>query len=276
MSRNSVLVTAGAAGIGKAIAAAFITQGDQVQIVDVDSVAVANFEIDYPQAVCTVADVTDPGAVCAAVVTQVDLFGGIDVMVNCAGIAGPTALVENIELQEWRKCLAVNLDATFLFCKYVIPHMRSQNRIIDRGQERGWDRDQDRGHGCIINISSTAGWHGYPLRSPYSAAKWAIIGFTKSLAMELGPAGIRANVICPGCINGERMERVIAAEAAKKGVSEQVIRDGYTQSSSLRTFIEASDIADMALFLASKAAAKITGQVLNVDGHLENPGSLGE
>ena len=126
------------------------------------------------------------------------------------------------------------------------------------------------GRGNIINISSTAGWHGYPFRSPYSSAKWAVIGFTKSLAMELGTWGIRVNAICPGTVDGDRMDRVIAAEAKNRGVSESQIRDGYTGGCSMRTLISGQDIADMALFLASDAASKVTGQAMNVDGHLES------
>ena len=183
-------------------------------------------------------------------------FGGLEVMVNCAGIAGPTALLEEIALADWRRCVGVNLDGTFLCCRKAIRLMRRA------------------GKGCIINISSTAGWHGYPLRTPYSAAKWAIIGLTKSIAMELGPAGIRANVICPGSIDGGRMDRVIEAEAVRKNLSAEQIREKYTAGVSLRTFIAARDIADTALFLASPAASKITGQVINVDGHLENIGGL--
>ena len=120
-----------------------------------------------------------------------------------------------------------------------------------------------------INIASTAGWHGYPLRTPYAASKSAVIGLTRSLAMELGPWGIRANVICPGSVAGDRMDRVITAEAREKGVTEAVIRSRYTESNSLKTFIDAEDIADMACFLASSQARRVTGQVLNVDGNLE-------
>ncbi|MYD75974.1 MAG: SDR family oxidoreductase, partial [Gammaproteobacteria bacterium] len=184
------------------------------------------------------------------------VHGGVDILVNCAGIAGPTALVEEISLKDWHRCIAVNLDSAFLYCRALIPAMR------------------EAGRGCIINISSTAGWHGFPMRSPYAAAKWAVIGLTRTLAMELGPSGIRANVICPGSIDGDRMDRVIADESDQKGVTEEVIRKKYTNSCSLRTFIDAEDIAKMALFLASPGASRVTGQVLNVDGHLENPGSL--
>jgi NAD(P)-dependent dehydrogenase (short-subunit alcohol dehydrogenase family) len=178
-------------------------------------------------------------------------LGRLDVLVNCAGIAGPTAGIENISLADWRQCLAVNLDAMFLFSRRAVPIMKDQSS------------------GNLINIASTAGWHGYPLRTPYAASKSAVIGLTRSLAMELGPWGIRANVICPGSVAGDRMDRVITAEAREKGVTEAVIRSRYTESNSLKTFIDAEDIADMACFLASSQARRVTGQVLNVDGNLE-------
>ena len=128
--------------------------------------------------------------------------------------------------------------------------------------------------GSIINIASTAGWHGYPLRTPYAASKWAVIGLTKSLAMELGPRGVRVNAICPGSVNGARMDQVIADEAREKGVEEAVIRQNYRRNVSLRTFIEPEDIAHTAMFLASSAAQRITGQAITVDGHLEAFGTV--
>ena len=253
---KSILVTAGASGIGRAIAQGFLSAEADVHIVDIDErAAVANSK-KHPDILVSVGDVADEVRVDEIVQRHLDKFGRIDIMVNCAGIAGPTELIEHISLADWSRCIAVNLNATYLFCRAVIPAMRRAKS------------------GNIINISSTAGWHGYPLRTAYASAKWAILGLTKSLAMELGPAGIRVNAICPGSIQGDRMDRVIAAEAQKKGVGEQEIRDIYTQSCSLRTFIDASDIANMALFIASDSAQRVTGQILNVDGHLENPGTL--
>lgn len=254
--RQSVLVTAAAQGIGHAIATSFAAAGAEVHGVDVDESAVAQLNRAHPNIYTTIADVADPAAVAHVFARHDAQFGGIRVLVNCAGIAGPTALLEEIELRDWRACIGVNLDATFLCCRQAIPRMRKSEQ------------------GCIINISSTAGWHGYPLRTPYASAKWAVIGLTKSIAMELGPAGIRANAICPGSIDGARMDRVIAAEAARKKVSAQQIRQQYTSGVSLRTFINAQDIADTALFIASEGASKITGQIINVDGHLETIGGL--
>ena len=254
-----VLITAGASGIGRAIAAAFIDEGARVHIADIDAAAIETTCAELPVRGSSVTDVADENEVARTVDEAVDSLGGpVTVMVNCAGIGGPAALVEDLALRDWQRCIAVNLDGTFLFTRAVAPAMKTA------------------GEGCIINISSTAGWHGYPLRSAYASAKWAIIGFTKSMAMEMGPSGIRVNAICPGSINGERMNQVIANESRAKGLPESTIRDQYTRSCSLRTFIDAEDIADTAVFLASRRARRISGQAISVDGHLENPGGLDE
>lgn len=253
---KNALITAGARGIGRAIAERFSQAGAGIHIVDADAKAAGEFGAAHPDALVSVADASQEGQVRQTLAAHAGKLGGVDVMVNCAGIAGPTALLEDISLEEWHRCIAVNLDSAFLYCRSVIPMMKAA------------------GSGNIINISSTAGWHGYPLRTPYASAKWAVLGLTKSLAMELGPAGIRVNAICPGSISGERMDRVIAREAKQKGMPEDRIRAHYRNSCSLRTFIDAEDIADMALFLASPRASRVSGQVINVDGHLENPGSM--
>ncbi len=255
---HNVLVTAGGDGIGKSIALAFADAGAEVHAVDIDAQALAKLAGEYPHIHISTADVADENAVARVFERQRDEFGGLDTLVNCAGIAGPTALVEEIALRDWRRCLAVNLESAFLCCRQAIPTMRGA------------------GKGCIISLSSTAGWHGYPLRTPYAAAKWALLGLTKSIAMELGPSGIRANAICPGSVDGSRMQRVIAAEAAHRNLSAAQVRQQYTDSVSLRTFIQAEEIAHTALFLASPAAAKITGQAINVDGNIENFGGLHE
>ena len=147
----------------------------------------------------------------------------------------------------------MNLDGAFLACKGALPLMKPA------------------GKGAIVFTSSTAGLYGFPYRAPYAAAKWAVNGLMKTVAMEAGPFGIRANTIAPGAVEGPRMDGVIAREAAAKGVAPQVIRDGYAAGTSLRTFVTAQDVAAMAVFLASDAAARISGQIIAVDGHTENP-----
>jgi NAD(P)-dependent dehydrogenase (short-subunit alcohol dehydrogenase family) len=254
-SGKSVLVTAGASGIGSYIASSFLNAGAEVHIVDIDKDAVAEFCRNH-SCLSSIADVSSAAEIEQVFAAHFDKFKSIDVLVNCAGIAGPTALVEDVDLGDWHRCFGVNLDATLLCSQQAIPEMKRKRA------------------GRIINLSSTAGWHGYPLRSSYSAAKWAVIGLTKSMAMELGQHGVTANAICPGSVDGDRMDRVIAAEAVQKRLSEAEVRKDYTRGCSMRTFISGQDIADMALFLASDAASKVTGQIMNVDGHLESTGGL--
>ncbi|MEM7194258.1 MAG: SDR family oxidoreductase [Pseudomonadota bacterium] len=258
MSNNTerhILVTAGASGIGRCIAEAFLNSGARVHVVDVDQDALKEFERCFPEAVATEADVADEKAV-DGVFEKQSALGDLSVLVNCAGIKGPTEPVDSMDFDEWRRCIAVNLDAAFLCCRRAIPMLKR----TATGHQRS----------SIINISSTAGWHGYPYRSPYASAKWGVIGLTKSLAMELGAEGVRVNAVCPGTVDGDRMDRVIRAEAEQKGVAESEIREAYTRGCSLREMISGSDIADTVFFLASDAAGKITGQAINVDGHLES------
>ena len=241
-----VLVTAGASGIGRAMADGFAAEGFDVWITDVDDGALASCPKAWQ---CHRADAADEDAM-RAVFAQI---GHLDVLCANAGIAGPTALVEDVALEDWRACVSVNLEGAFLAAKYAAPLMKAA------------------GQGAIILTSSTAGQYGYPIRAPYASAKWAIIGLMKTLAMELGPFGIRANAICPGAVEGPRMEGVLAREAAAKGMTRDQVYDGYAIGTSMRSFVEARDVADMAVFLASDRARLVSGQVIAVDGHTENP-----
>jgi len=180
-------------------------------------------------------------------------MGSIDVLCANAGIAGPTALIEDVALDDFRACVSVNLEGAFIAAKHAAPLMKAA------------------GSGAIIITSSTAGIYGYPNRAPYAAAKWAMIGLMKTLAMELGPFGIRANAICPGSVEGPRMEGVLSREAAAKGMTRDQVYDGYASGTSMRSFVEARDIANMAVFLGSEGARLVSGQVIAVDGHTENP-----
>jgi NAD(P)-dependent dehydrogenase (short-subunit alcohol dehydrogenase family) len=246
---QKVIVTAGASGIGAAIAEKFLSVGAQVHVADINPVDAST---EHPCLTSSLTDVSKEEQVASLFETALEKMAGLTTLVNCAGIAGPTAAIENIELEDWRRCIAVNLDATFLCSKYAVPHLKAARA------------------GSIINISSTAGQMGYPMRAPYSSSKWALIGLTKTLAMELGPYDIRVNAICPGSVDGPRMDAVITAEAKQKGVSEEIIRKGYTYSASLRTFISARDVANMAFFLASPEAERVSGQAIPVDGHIVN------
>ncbi|MGF7163409.1 NAD(P)-dependent dehydrogenase (short-subunit alcohol dehydrogenase family) [Rhodoligotrophos appendicifer] len=254
MSNSSplrVIVTAAARGIGRVTAAAFLDLGARVWICDADEPAVLEFGSTYPAAKAKRCDVIEESEVQRFVAAAVADMGGIDVLVNNAGIAGPTALIEDVRYDDWRRCLSVNIDSQFLFIREVAPIMKFQ------------------GSGSIINFSSTAGLYGYGHRTPYAAAKWAVIGLTKSVAIELGPQGIRVNAICPGSVDGERMDQVIASQAKATGMSPEAVRADYASQSSLRRFVDPQEIADTVLFLASPQASMISGQALTVDGHTE-------
>ena len=243
-----VIITAGAAGIGRAIADAFVARGATVHVCDIDADSVATLPDGI---VGQTVDVTDEQALDAWLADTLAQMGGCDVLVNNAGIAGQAGPVEELDLTAWKTCLAVNLDAQMLTCRAVAPVMKA------------------RGHGAIINLSSTSGLFGAPFRAPYAAAKWAVIGFTKTIATELGPHGIRANAICPGAVSGDRMDRVMAAEAQARNVSPQDVYKDYTSGTSLRRFAEPQEIADLCLYLASDAAKFISGQAIAVDGNTE-------
>ena len=251
-----VVVTAGASGIGRAIVDAFLATGARVHVADRDAEAIADLPSDIENLTASVTDVADAQDVALMFAKARSHMGSVSVLINCAGIAGPTGVLEDIDPAAWRQCIEVNLDASFLCAQQAIPEMKAAGR------------------GAIINMSSTAGLFGYPMRTPYASAKWALIGLTKSLAMELGPWGIRVNAICPGSVEGPRMDRVIAAEAIKRGTSEESVRQVYTSGVSLRTFVSADDIANMATFLCSPAGSKVSGQALPVDGHTEFNGTM--
>jgi len=246
-----VMVTAGGGGIGAVIAASFAREGARVHTCDISPDALSALQTREPSVVGRVVDLSDEGAIATWCETAIDELGGVDVLVNNAGIAGPTADVEDISLNAWRECLAIDLDSHFLTCKTVVPVMKQQRA------------------GSIINMSSTAGLLGYGRRTPYAAAKWAVIGLTKSLAVELGRYGVRVNAICPGSVRGDRMDRVIAAEAAARGVEASVVEAEYTVSQSIARFVDPQEIADMAVFLGSPASKMVSGQAIAVDGHTE-------
>ena len=246
-----VVITAAASGIGRAMAEAFIGAGARVHICDLSPDELAAAQAALPGLGTTVADVADPAAVDRLFDEALANLGGLDVLVNNAGIAGPTGPIETLDYEGWRQTIAVGLDGQFLCLRRAVPLLKES------------------GGGSVVNIASTAGLFGYPLRTPYAAAKWAVIGLTKSLAMELGSFGIRVNAICPGSVEGDRIDRVIAAEAVARGTSEEAVRASYVKGVSLKTFIAPREIADTALFLCSDLGAKISGQALAVDGHTE-------
>ena len=251
LAGKRAVVTAGAGGIGRAIVESLMAAGARVHICDVDDARLAAVKEALPGLGGTLADVADPAAVDRLFDAALGALGGLDILVNNAGIAGPTAPADEISPENWRRTIAVDLDGAFHCARRAIPALKQA------------------GGGSIVNIASTAGLFGFPNRSPYAAAKWGVIGLTKTLAMELGPYGIRVNAICPGSVAGPRMDQVIAADAAARGLDPADIRNAYVAQVSMRTFVDVTDIANMALFVCSDAGAKISGQALAVDGHTE-------
>ena len=250
MTAQRVLITAGASGIGYAMGEAFAARGASVWVTDVDTDALSNLPDGWKS---SHVDASDEAAVATLFENIGTAWGGLDTLCANAGTAGPTAMIEDVELAEWRRCVSVNLEGAFLAAKYTAPLMKAQKS------------------GSIILTSSTAGLFGYPNRSPYASSKWGMIGLTKTLAMELGPFGIRANAICPGAVEGPRMEGVLEREAAAKGMTRDQVYAGYAAGTSMRSFVTAWDIASMAVFLSSPESRLVSGQIIAVDGHTENP-----
>jgi NAD(P)-dependent dehydrogenase (short-subunit alcohol dehydrogenase family) len=247
-----VAVTAGAGGIGLCIARALAEQGARVAICDVDAGALEAARTDLGAEVSEIADVSDEAQVADFFGRIAARMGGLDALVNNAGIAGPTGGVEEISAADWRRCIEVCLTGQFLCTHHAVPMLKAA------------------GGGSIVNISSAAGRFGYAFRTPYASAKWGVIGFTQSLAKELGPHGIRANAVLPGIVEGPRIEGVIAARAAQVGVSTDEMRERYVSRVSLRRMTPPEDVAWMTAYLVSDAGRNLSGQSFPVDGNVED------
>jgi NAD(P)-dependent dehydrogenase (short-subunit alcohol dehydrogenase family) len=233
-----VLVTAGGAGIGRVIAQTFANHGAKVHVCDIDPKT-------NPHTIADVADLADVDRLFEDVKRS---LGGLDVLVNNAGIAGPTAKVEDIRPEDWERCIAVDLNGMFYCTRKAMPLIKAA------------------GGGSIINLSSAAGRLAFPMRTPYSAAKWAIVGFTESLAAEAGPDKVRVNCIQPGIVEGDRIDRVIAAKAKALGVPEEEVRSKMVAGVSMQTTVTPQDIANVALYLATAPGRHISGQAISVCG----------
>ena len=244
-----VVVTAGAAGIGLATARLFATHGAAVHVCDVDRTALGSIEDERIHG--SFGDVGDTGSMDAFMTHSLASLGGIDVLVNNAGIAGPGGPIESLDPDDVTRTLDVDVTSMFRTARHAVPVMRAQHG------------------GSIVNISSTAGQFGFPNRSAYAAAKWAVVGLTKTMAMELGEFGIRCNAVCPGSIDGPRMEHVVELESAATGRPHDEVRAGFERQVSMRTFIDADEIAQAICFLAPPLGSKISGQVLAIDGNTE-------
>jgi NAD(P)-dependent dehydrogenase (short-subunit alcohol dehydrogenase family) len=246
-----VLISGGAAGIGRSIAAAFLEAGATVHVFDMSPEHIEEFLAAHPSATATHANISDPDAVDSVFAELRDHHGRLTVLVNNAGVAGPTAPVEDTPIDAWAECIDVDLNGFFYVTRRAVPLLKEHPGS------------------SIINIASTAALHGYPLRSAYAASKWAQIGLTKTWAMELGPHGIRVNAISPGSVEGARIDAVIERDAKARGLTAEEVREVYLRQTSMRTFISADDVANMAVFLASDGAARVSGQVIAVDGYTE-------
>jgi NAD(P)-dependent dehydrogenase (short-subunit alcohol dehydrogenase family) len=247
-----VIVTAGAAGIGCEVARAFLREGASVHVCDVDRHALAELAASDPKLKASLCDVSDREATTRFIDASADVLGGLDCLVNNAGIAGPTGRVDEIPPEEWDHTLAVNITGQFNCVRAAVRHLANS------------------GNPSIINLSSTAGRLGFPLRTPYAASKWAVVGFTKSLAVELGPLKIRVNAIQPGAVEGDRIRRVFAAKAQRRGLSMQAMQEEALSHASIKEMIAPQQLADMMVFLASPRGRTISGQAISICGDVQS------
>jgi NAD(P)-dependent dehydrogenase (short-subunit alcohol dehydrogenase family) len=251
-SKPTAMVTGGGVGLGRKISLALSDRGYRVAVTGIDGVRETTREIEDQggEALAIDLDLTKPREIESAVETILVRWGRIDVLVNNAGIAGPTAPISEVSLEEWEHVFAVNLTGSFLCDKAVYPHMMARRS------------------GSIVHISSMAGRIGFPLRAPYAASKWAVLGLSRTLAAELGPYNVRSNAICPGPVEGDRIERVLRDRQVATGLPDTELRAEFTENIALRRMIPPEDIADMVLFLASDASRSVTGQAIHVCGGL--------
>ena len=254
MSSKNIIISAAADGIGWAIAKSCLEKGCSVYLSDINQQKIDEIN-EHPlinkKIFIDNVDANNPDSVEKYFDGIKEKNSTIDALINNVGIAGPTGPMEGLSISNWKNTIEVNINSHFYFTKYAIPLLKANNG------------------GSIINISSTAGLFGFPLRTPYAASKWAVIGITKSLAIELGDFNVRVNAICPGSVSGDRMKRVIEAKAKSIGIPEEELQQDYESMVSLKTFVDKEDIANMALFLISNEAKRISGQVMTVDGNTE-------
>ena len=246
------LITGAGSGIGKVMAQHFEKAGARIWICDADTNNLEQSLKENPDWNGTPCDVSDENQVDQLFKEMSDSFGGLEILVNNAGIAGPTAPVEEIDPGEWRRSVGVNLNGAFYCTRLATPLLKNSQKA------------------SIINISSVAGRLGFARRLPYASTKWAMIGFTESLAKELGPSGIRVNALLPGIVEGPRIEGVFQARAESEGVPYEEVRDRVLNNVSMKRMVSAGDVAEMAVFLCSEAGKNISGQSISVCGNVEN------
>jgi NAD(P)-dependent dehydrogenase (short-subunit alcohol dehydrogenase family) len=246
-----VLITAGASGIGREIARAFDENGASVFVCDIDADALAELERELPGVHTAMCDIGNRPDIERMMEAGVAALGGLDVLVNNAGIAGPTTPVEQYDPGAWDTVVRINLTSTFDVTRLAIPHLKRSDA------------------GVIINMSSVAGRFGYANRSAYCATKWGIVGFTKTLSIELGEFGIRANAILPGAVAGPRIERVFEGRAQASGQTVEQVKASAMANQSIKRLVDSRDIAALAVFLASDSAKAISGQMLPIDNDMQ-------
>jgi len=245
------IITGGGHGIGRQIALAYAGAGASLMLTGraVEALEHTRAELERAGVSCLAMEASVASeADCAKMAERtIAAFGRIDILVNNAGIGGPTARVTETKLAEWQETIDINLTGTWLATRAVLPQMEKQ------------------GSGIILNIGSVAARRGFPLRSAYAASKWAMVGLTQTLAHEWASAGVRVNCICPGAVEGPRIERVFTARAAATGRPYEEVKAEVASSAAMKRLVTEDEIARAALFLVSDDASAITGQTINVD-----------
>lgn len=245
---KKVFISAGGSGIGRYIAEAFLNNDDEVFVCDINAQSLEQFQKDYPKLHIHACDLAEPEQIKLMFAEAIKKLGHIDVLVNNTGISGPTIAADELSFDDWNKVINLNLNSTFLITQLAIPLLKQS------------------GAGVIINMSSIAGRLGYPYRLAYSTSKWGLIGFTKTLSMELGADNIRVNAILPGAVDGDRVQRVLQARADVAQSSLEKVTQNALKNQSLKYFVNPKHIADLCLFLASDSGRSISGQILPIDG----------
>jgi len=254
LQNKKIIISAGASGIGWATTKVCVAKGALVYLCDIDHNAINKVKkhpLYNKQIFVSETDASDEAQVINFFNKIKKKFRNLDTLINNVGIEGPTKPLEKLNSNEWENTLHVNVNSHFYFTKQAIPLLKKSK------------------NGSIINISSVAGIMGYPLRSPYAASEWAVVGITKTLAMELGKYKIRVNAICPGTIKGDRMKRVIRDKAKFEKVSAKTIENDFVSMASMKSWVNPEDIGNMCAHLISNEANKVSGQVIAVDGNCE-------